>query len=188
MLGRVGLSEDLARIAGAAAAFAAPGERVVAVLASEPASGLRTYVCAYETEDGERSWLALDADGAPVRQRNAVREAVSIAAMCEIAEESAGGGDLEELRSQLVTLRLTENPPGIADAEEAALALERVVEAPPRLASPDYLDALGAATLRLERALGDDPASPFAAAMRQALPVVDELMSEVERGYKVELA
>jgi hypothetical protein len=35
---------------------------------------------------------------------------VSIAAMCELAEESAGGGDLGELRARLVELRLTERP------------------------------------------------------------------------------
>ena len=47
-----------------------------------------------------------------------VKDAVSIAALCEIAEESAVGGDLDELLSQLVALRLTENPEGIDEAED----------------------------------------------------------------------
>lgn len=181
------LTDDLERVAEAATTFAAPAERLAAVLAAEPATQARTYLCAYEDEAGTRSWLALDAELRPVRRRAAVREAVSIAAMCEIAEESAGGGDLDELRSQLVTLRLTERPPGIEEAEEAALELERALEPRPRVATPDYLDALGAATLRLERALADDGSSPFAAAMRGALPAVEELASEIERGYKLEL-
>ena len=189
MLEPVALSDDLARIAEAAAAYAALGERVAAVLAAEPASGVRTYVCGYETDDGAaRSWLAFDAVGAPVTDRRVIREAVSIAAMCEIAEESAGGGDLDELLSRLVALRVTENPPGIDEAEEAALALERVLAPAPRLATPDYLNAVGAATRRLERALGEDAGSPFAAAMRRALNAVAELTAEVERDYKAELA
>ena len=188
MLGLVSLSEEMPRIAEAAARFAAAGERVTAILAAEPASGARTYLCAYESDgDARRSWLALDADARPVGSRAAIREAVSIAAMCEVAEESAGGGHLDELRSQLVTLRLTENPPGIDEAEDAALALERLLAPVPRVATPDYLDAVGAATRRLERALGEDAGSPFAAAMRQALPAVDELTAEVERHYKTEL-
>ena len=84
-------------------------------------------------------------------------------------------------------MRLREAPPGIEEAEEAALELERVVGAAPRLASPAYLDAVGAATLRLEQALGEDGPSPFAESMRQAVGVVDELAAEVERGYKLPL-
>ena len=63
----------------------------------------------------------------------------------ELAEESAGGGKLEELRQQLVALRVTEAPEGIEEAEEAALALEQTIRAAPRLASPVYLDAVGLA-------------------------------------------
>jgi hypothetical protein len=113
---------------------------------------------------------------------------VSIAALCEVAEESAGGGDLGELRAQLATLRLTDDPPGLDEAEDAALELERAVGRAPRIASPQYLDAVGAATIRLERALGDEVDSPFAAAMRAATTTVDELTSEVEGAYKGELA
>jgi hypothetical protein len=128
----------------------------------------------------------LEADGRPVDDRTRVRAAVSIAALCEIADENAGGGDLSELRSRLLSLRLTEHPAGVEEAEEAALALEVAVGSPPRVASVAHLDAVGAATRRLERALGDGP-SPFAAAMQQALNAVEELTREVESRYKLPL-
>ncbi len=81
---------------------------------------------AYAGTDG-RSWLALDDGGRPVEERALVRQAASIAALCEVAEETSGGGDLEELRAELRRLRVTESPPGIDEAEEAALALEQTL-------------------------------------------------------------
>jgi hypothetical protein len=104
--------------------------------------------------------------------------------MCELAEESAGGGELENLREKLVAIRLTENPPGIEEAEEAALALEQAIGAPPRLAEPAYLDRVGAATRRLEQALGPSAGSPFAEAMKQGMASVEELTHDVELNYK----
>jgi hypothetical protein len=177
------LATELEAIALKAAEFAASGEAVEGVLAAEPHERERVYLCAFAAPNGGRTWLVLDAEGEPVVSRDTVRSAVSIAALCEVAEESAGGGAVAELRSQLVTLRLTEHPPGIEEAEEAALALESAVATPPRIASTAYLDSLGAATRRLERALGDD-ASPFASAMQSALGAVDSLTREVETWYK----
>jgi hypothetical protein len=182
----VDLAEDLEEIAQVAARYADDGERLSGVLPTEAEPGERIYVCSFERGD-ERTWLAFDGEGRPVESRNRVRAAVSIAALCELADESAGGGDLSELRSQLVAVRLTEHPEGIEEAEEAALALEAVVGSPPRLATPAYLDAVGAATIRLERALGDPTSSPFAAAMHQGRTVVDELAREVEARYKAPL-
>ncbi len=153
------------------------------VLAAEPAVGERLYLCAYGTPGGSRTWLAFDASGEPVDNRARVRDAVSITALCEVAEETAGGGDLADLRSQLVALRLTENPPGIDEAEEAALALEATITVPPRIASPAYLDAVGSAARRLEQALGDD-GSPFANVMQTAIGSVELLTREVESAYK----
>jgi hypothetical protein len=172
----------LERIAALAAAHAEAGEEVVGVLAAEAEPAERVYLCAFARGD-RRSWLALDAAGGPLVDRARLRAAVGILALCELAEETAGGGDLGELRAQLVALRVTENPPGIDEAEEAALALEAVVGAPPRLATPAHLDAVGAATRRLERALGDGD-SPFANAMQHSLGAVEELTREVESAYK----
>jgi hypothetical protein len=85
----VGVSDDVRRIAGTAERFAADRERIVAVLAAEPAEGRRTYLVAFSANgDDERSWLALDGEGRPLTSRDRVREAVSIAAMCEVVEEA----------------------------------------------------------------------------------------------------
>jgi hypothetical protein len=183
----VALSDDLERIAGVAATFAAPGERVAGILVAEPLGTGRIYLCAYESAAGH-AWLAFDAAGATVTDRHAVREAASLSGLCEIAEESAGGGDLPELIARLAEIRRREAPEGIEDAEEAAKALEATVEPPPRLATTAYLDRLGAASRRLEQALGDGTGSPFAAAMQQALPAVEELAAGIERAYKGPLA
>jgi len=55
------------------------------------------------------------------------------------------------------------------------------------LATPEYLDRLGAATRRLEQALGED-GSPFAEGMKLGMPAVEELTAEIERGYKGNLS
>jgi hypothetical protein len=177
---------ELERIAGIAAGYAADGESVEAVLAAETLAGKRRYVCAF-VSNARRSWLVVDDSGEPVTRRADVREAVSLAALCEVAVDAAGGGDVAELRSQLAALRVTENPPGIDQAEEAALALERTLGAPPRLATPAWLDELGAATRRLESALGENVRSPFSEAMQHAMGAVDALAEEVEDGYKLPL-
>jgi hypothetical protein len=182
------LREDLEGVAEVAKRFAAPGETLAGILAAEPRPDARVYLCAFVDEAGTRSWIALDAEGEPVTSRTAVRDAVSIAALCELAEETAGGGDLDRLRADLVTLRLTENPPGIEEAEAAALELERMLGTPPRLATPSYLDAVGVATRLLEETLGNGSSSPFAAALKEGRAAVEELAAEVEARYKLELA
>lgn len=133
----MGLDDDLRRTAEAAVVYAANGEELVGIVPAEPASGLRLYVCAYGQE-GEATWLVLDATGVPVEERALVRDAVSIAALCEVAEEAAG--------------------------------IEPHV---PRVASPAYLDELGA---------GSGP--ELAGAVKGATGTVDELMRDVERSYK----
>ncbi len=177
------LADDLERIAAAVAAHA-DGSALSGILATEPASGTRVYVCAFEAPDGARSWLALDGDGAPVASQRDVRDAVSIAALCEVAEESAFPGDLDELRSQLVALRITESPEGIDEAEAAALALQHVLGAPPHLASPARLDEIGQAVRRLELALDPTAPSPFTAAMQSAVDVAEALWADVASAYR----
>lgn len=180
------LVADLDRIASTAEAHA-NGDVLLAVLAAEPAAGARCYLCAFESAAGGRTWLAFDDAGAVVTGRREVRDAVSIAALCEVAEESAFPGDLDELRAQLVALRIAEQPAGIDEAEDAARALQHALGSPPNLATPARLDGIGIAVRRLEKAL--DPAAPslFAAAMQSSQTVVEELVREVEAGYRLPL-
>jgi hypothetical protein len=173
------LAEELERIAELAGASA--------VLAAEAQAGEHVYLCAFEA-DGVRTWLAFGENGEPVSERRRVRDAVAILALCELATETAAGGDLDDLRSQLTALRLTENPPGIDEAEQAALELQQVLGTPPVLATPARLDEIGAATRRLEVALGGAvQGSPFAAAMKGASEVVEALQREVESSYRIDL-
>jgi hypothetical protein len=148
------LDEELAVAGKAAGAHAEDGEELVGVVPTEPGNGVRVYLCAYARGD-ERSWLALDRTGRPIADRTLVRDAVSIAAMCELAEESAGGAELQQ-----------------------------AIVPPPRVASVAYLDAIGLAAARLEETLGDVGGSPFAEAMKTGVGAADELAREVVRGYK----
>jgi hypothetical protein len=180
------LTADLERIASAAEGYA-NGEVLVAVLAAEPAEGVRRYLCAFEGVADERTWLAVDDAGAPVTSRRDVCDTASIAALCEVAEECAFPGDLDELRAQLVALRIAEQPAGIDEAEDAARALQHALGAPPSLATPARLDSIGVAVRRLERALDPAAPSPFAAAMQSSQGAVEKLVDEVENGYRLSL-
>ena len=181
------LEEELERIAQAAAAFALTGEDVAAVIPAEPASGIRVYLCAFTVGD-ERSWLVLDAAGGPIDDRALVRDAVSIAALCELAEESAAGGRLHELREQLLDLGRVEGQELVKEAVDALTTLEAALEPAPRIASTAYLDRIGAATRTLEQALGEIGASPFAEAMKQGTIAVEGLGAEIESAYKLPLS
>ena len=179
------VAEDVGRIAGAAAAFAEPGEELAGVLVAETL-GRRVYLCAFESAEG-RAWLALGGETDPLTDLRLVREAASLAALCEVAEESAGGGHLTELQARLAELRETDNPVGIEEAEAAAAALAETLEQEPRVASGAYLDAIGSAARRLEQSLGESGASPFAVAMQAAVGSVEELAADIERNYKLTL-
>jgi len=147
----VGLSEELEQIAAAARAYADKGEELSAVIPAEPGQGVRVFLCAF-SDGGERSWIALRPDGRAVQDRSLLRDAVSIAALCELAEDCAGGLD--------------------------------VLEEPPRVATPAYLDAIAAAAQQVEQGPGS---SRFADAMKQGSVAVEGLTVEVEGGYKLEL-
>lgn len=184
------LAEELDGIAAVAQTLAGPQEGVVAVLPTEARPGRRVYLCAFGAPDGEpESWIALDAAGRPLSDRQVVRDAISIAAMCELAEETAAGGDLDELKGQLVALRVTENPPGIDAAEAAVEELQRVLGAPPQVATTARLDSIGQATRELEVTLGGAlQGSPFAEAMKGAPGVIEQLTEDVESSYREPLS
>jgi hypothetical protein len=177
------LEEELGAAARAALAFAGSGETLAGVVAAEPSAGLRIYLCAYA--QGERiTWLALDRSGSAVGDRALLRDAVSIMGLCELAEESVAGGDVARLRARLTELGAAEEVEGLDEVAAAAEALELVLHHPPRVASLEYLDAIGSAARRLEHALGEVGASPFADAMKVGTGAVEELARDVERGYK----
>jgi hypothetical protein len=137
------LDQELRRIAEVAVTYCRDGEELAGIVPAEPAAGVRVYLCAYR--DGEEtSWLVLNADASPVEDRSVVRDAVSIAALYELAEEVAG--------------------------EDESVA---------RGATPALLDSLAAAA--------EDRAA-FVQAMKQATGTVDELLRDVERGYKGRLS
>ena len=81
------LADELERIA------AAQDEPVSGVLAAELIDGSRIYLCAYVSG----AWLGFDEAGKPVQSRRLIREAVSLSALCEVAEDVAGD-DLPEVQ------------------------------------------------------------------------------------------
>ena len=167
------------RRASASPGFSSPSRSASAASTSARTSPTRGH-----------AWLAFDADGrGRHRPAGRARARPRSPALCEIAEESAGGGDLPELIARLAEIREREAPEGIEEAEEAANGARGDARAASRGSRrPEYLDRLGAASRRLEQALGDGAGSPFAAAMQQALPAVEELAAEIERTYKGPLA
>jgi hypothetical protein len=133
MLAAMDLAVELAQAAAAAAGFAAADETVAAVVATEPSVGGRTYLCAFDTAGG-RTWLALDGSGSPVTSRARVRDSISIAAACEVAEEAGGGGESPRVASPAYLDRLggASGPAlaaGLGGAVAVADALAREIEA-----------------------------------------------------------
>jgi hypothetical protein len=135
--------------------------------AAEERGGTVSGVLAVELLDGTRvylcafesgEWLALDGADLPVTSRKTVHDAVVLSALCEVAEES------------------------MPDAEHGAIL------PPPRLASDQYLDALGAAARRFEHESGIQGPSPFGGALEQALPAVEALAEEVLTRHLTPLA
>jgi hypothetical protein len=123
----VALADDLDRIAQAAVAYALPGEEVRAVLAVEPAPGERVYLCAFGSSDDVQSWLVLDDDGSPVTDRKRVHDTASVAALCEVVEETMDGGDPAEPR--LASLSYLDSLGSATEDGEVAAAVQGAVPA-----------------------------------------------------------
>jgi hypothetical protein len=124
----VALSEDLSRIAGAAAAHKTPGQEIAAVVTVESASGDRVYLTAFADANGQQEWLAFDDAGAPVTSRERVREAASIAALVEVAEDAVDRVPGEPRVASLEYLDSIGGDSSIAAALPAVEELTRDVE------------------------------------------------------------
>ena len=122
------LADDLERIAGSASLH---GD-VAAVLAAEPADGMRAYVVALGTDE-DRRWVVLRDDGQAVTRREDVRDAASIVAMCELAADAAEGLGVDPGEPPVVAR------PAFLDDLGAALAARR-----------EFTDALRSGTSAVE--------------------------------------
>src|SRR4051794_33570584 len=144
--------DDLVRAAERAAALAGPGEQVVAVLPAAPFSRGLVYLCALGPGGAEQAvdalaWVALDEHGEILEDEAVVREAASLVALCETAEEAAAALGASDIAAA------ARRAPGPAGGEPAALvaALESVAAAAEaiersasgvRVARAAYLDEL----------------------------------------------
>ena len=104
------LADELERAASLAGGQIGDGDTVSGILPTEPEPGRRVYLCSIDGADGTRAWLGVQEDGSVVTSRAELRAAVSIAALCEVAVDSAGGGDLDALIASLADLREREAP------------------------------------------------------------------------------
>ncbi|HZI36084.1 MAG TPA: hypothetical protein VFD61_10080 [Gaiellales bacterium] len=151
------LELELEAARDAAESLVGDGEQVAAVMASEPGLAARVYLIAFEA-DGEHSYLALGADLSPVRDRRLVRDAVVMLALAERAEEASVALQAEQLEQEFATaeraLRAAHpaEAAAAADVRSALLHLAEVADGP-RVATPLYLDTIGAASGRLAVAL-----------------------------------
>ena len=151
------LEQELVEAHETAGALARPGEQVAAVIAVEPEPGQRRYLAAFEAgEDVE--YLLVDPGGAPVSDRRMIRDAVSLIALCELAEELslAVAADTVRERFGAVAAELRSQDPAAAGAAVAVAEAAEVVAAAaagPRVATPAFLDAVAAVAFQLGSAL-----------------------------------
>jgi hypothetical protein len=151
------LEQELEATLAAAGRHALGDERPVAVIATEPASGARVYVIAFAA-GADLAYIALDGSGAPVSDRQVVRDAVSLAALAERAEEVSGATAAEELMALFTEAaqRLRperEDAAAAADAVVAAVARLAAAATGPRPATAQYLDRMAALAADLAEAL-----------------------------------
>jgi len=179
------LEEERETAVAAAGRHARPGEQPVAVMAAEPA-GTRVFVVALAAGE-DLGFVAVDRAGTAVADRRLVKDAVSLAALAERAEEVSGATAADDLVEQF---RGTAESLRAAGEGEAAAAAKAVADAGvrlgaaaagPRAATPVYLDRLAALAGELAAAIdafvaqaerlgqGAEQASPAAQAAWTAL-------------------
>jgi hypothetical protein len=164
------LEQELEATLAAAGRHARRDEQPVAVIATEPASDTRVYVIAFAA-GGELAYIALDGAGAPVSDRRLLRDAVSLAALAERAEEVSGATAAAELLTLFAAAAAALRDAGAEDAAAAAdavsAATQRLADAAtgPRPATPRFLDQIAALAADLAAAL--DGFVPFAERLGQ---------------------
>jgi hypothetical protein len=156
------LEQELEATIAAAGRHALGDEQPVAVIATEPGAGTRVYVVAFAA-GGDLAYIALDEAGAPVSDRRLVRDAVSLAALAERAEEVSGATAADELMARftdaaerLRRFRSEETAVAAAAAADAVVAAAgRLADAAtgPRPATAQYLDRMAALAAELAAAL-----------------------------------
>jgi hypothetical protein len=152
------LEQELETTLAAAGRLAHPGEQPVAVMATEPAAGERVYVVAFAAGE-DLGYVALDAAGAPVSDRRLVKDAVSLAALAERAEEVSGATAAEELVGRFGEAAAALGRIGDKDAAAAAAAVVKAARSladgatGPRAATPQFLDRMAALSVDLTAAL-----------------------------------
>jgi len=156
----VTLVEHLEEAHAAAVGHAGPGEEVVGVLPAEPGVGERVYVLAFSSGEA-LSYLAIDSRHEPIHDRQLVRDAATILALSERAEEASGammGPELiDRFTDAAVTLDELGQPAGAAACRAAIDALRELetAAAGPRVASPAFLDGVAYAAADVGAALGE---------------------------------
>jgi len=152
------LESELEAAHAAAQAHAGDGETVAAVMAAEPGRGSRVYLVAFERE-GDLGYIALDGALSPVADRRLVREAVTMLGLAERAEEASTAIAAEQLDAPFAEAERALRAAGHGQAAQAAAAVREALvmlaqaAAGPRVATPLYLDRIGAAAAGLSVAL-----------------------------------
>jgi hypothetical protein len=155
------LEQELEATIAAAGRHALGDEQPVAVIATELAAGTRVYVIAFAS-GGDLAYIALDEAGAPVSDRRLVRDAVSLAALAERAEEVSGATAADELMARFTDAAERLRPSRNEELAAAAAAADAVIAAAgrladaatgPRPATAQYLDRMAALAAELAAAL-----------------------------------
>jgi hypothetical protein len=151
------LELELERAAAAATRHAGSGRQVAAVMPAEPQPGARVYLAAFQSASG-LGYLAVDGAGDPVRDARLVRDAVSVIALAERAEEVSTLVDAEAVADRFDGLArdLEQADAAVAQAAREVARAAREVAALAggvRLATPGYLDRVGEAAGSLGAAL-----------------------------------
>jgi hypothetical protein len=97
-------------------------------------------------------------------------------------------GDDEQPAASRAVVHAAASLSALCEIAEDAVGDPAAVQPPPRLASNAYLDSLGDAARRAERAAGIHGPSPFGAAVENAFPAVEAVAAQVVARHLTPLA